>query len=150
MIPRAPRHPSPSETGKLSAHQIPLCSSLPFQEGIGVRCTSPSRLMNCSCVQISFLQELFIALKLAAYSDGSKKKGSCKMRPQRRWNVLFVHWYQSNVDEIRLPWCFCHQSVGDRSDGSPRPEEWGLRITVLFYLTYSENFGNLRKYAGYT
>ena len=69
------------------------CSSLSFQEGIWVGCPSPSRLMDFSYAQISFLEELFIALKLAAYSVESKNKGSCKMKTQKRdcvWSCMCI------------------------------------------------------------
>lgn len=61
--------------------------------------------MDCSCAQISFLEELFIALKLAAYSVESKNKGSCKMKTQKRGNVsgLVCALVSEHLGEIGPP-----------------------------------------------
>lgn len=63
VIPALQGPASPLEPVELCALSEPFIS-----EGYLVGCPSPRKLIDCGCAQIGFLEELFIAFKLAAYS----------------------------------------------------------------------------------
>ena len=86
---------SPLGPGELRALCEPFISG-----GYLVGCPPPSKLIDCGCAQISFLEELFIAFKLATYSFLKVKTKAaslfylCKMRCTEEmrcvWSGLFT------------------------------------------------------------